>query len=269
VGVVNNLGLWRDDKHRYYANYPDRDDANGLAMPGVTSVIAKVDKSGPLIAWAKGVTADAALDNLPRLAEMVSTDGREPTKAWLKAHATAESDRAKDLGTRIHILAEQISRGAEPSMDEFEAPFVAAYRRYLADYNPEVKSLEQFTCNLSLGYGGTFDFLAELDGKLTLGDLKTGKGVYPETRLQLAALGMAEFIGRPNDPKRYRMPKVEQYVILHVRPEAYAKGYQLYRVNVNEADREAFRGALSIYRWAEQRPSKGEPYAPAGLEVAA
>ena len=43
-------------------------------------------------------------------------------------------------------------------------------------------------------------------------------------------------------------------------------GYQLYRVNVNEADREAFRGALSIYRWAEQRPSKGEPYAPTFVE---
>lgn len=260
------IGLWRDDKHRYYANYEDRADANGLAMPGVTTVISKVDKSGPLIAWAKGVTADAALDNLDRLSEMVKADGREPTKAWLKAHATAESDRAKDLGTRVHLLAEQISRGASPDMDELEAPFVAAYRRYLDEFQPVVKSLEQFTCNLSLGYGGTFDFLCEIDGKLTLGDLKTGKGVYAETRLQLAALGMAEFIGRPNDPRRYRMPKVEQYVILHVRPEAYAKGFQLYRVNVNDADRAAFRGALDIYRWAEQRPSKGEPYAPTFVE---
>jgi len=263
------VGLCRDDKHRYYARYEDRSDARGTAMPGVTSVIAKVDKSGPLIAWAKGVTADAALDNLPRLAEMVKADGREPTKAWLKAHATAESDRAKDLGTRIHLLAEQISRGASPDMDEFEAPYVEAYRAYLAQHRPVVKSLEQFTCNLALGYGGTFDFLAEIDGKLTLGDLKTGKGIYPETRLQLAALGMAEFIGRPNDPKRYRMPKVEQYVILHVRPEAYAKGFQLYRVNVDDADREAFKGALSIYRWAERRPSKGEPYSPTFIEEAA
>lgn len=260
------VGLWRDDKHRYYARYPDKPEASGRAMPGVTSVISKIDKSGPLIAWAKGVTADAALANLDRLSGMVKEDGLAPTKSWLTAHATAESDRAKDLGTRVHLLAEQISRGADPTLDEIEAPFVEAYRRYLVDHQPQYKSLEQFTCNLALGYGGTFDFLAVIDDKLTLGDVKTGKGVYPETRIQLAALGMAEFIGRPNDPKRYRMPKVEQYVILHVRPEAYAKGYQLYRVNVNEADREAFRGALSIYRWAEQRPSKGEPYAPTFVE---
>lgn len=263
------IGLWRDDAHRYYAKYDDRDDANGLAMPGVTSIISKVDKSGPLIAWAKGVTADAALNNLDRLTTMVEQDGKAPTKSWLTAHATAESDRAKDLGTRVHILAEQVSRGASPDMDEFEEPFVEAYRRYVAEVEPHYRSLEQFTANLTFGYGGTFDFLADIDGKLTLGDLKTGKGIYPETRLQLAGLGMAEFIGRPNDPKRYRMPEIEQYVILHVRPEAYAKGYQLYRVNVDDADREAFKGALSIYRWAERRPSKGEPYSPTFVEAAA
>ena len=262
------VGLWRDDKHRYYARYPDKPETSGRAMPGVTSVIKVVDKPA-LIPWAKGITADAALDNIDRITEMLASDGRAPTKAWLTAHAVAVSDKAMNLGSRVHALAEQIERGADPTLSEDEAPFVEAYRRWKVETAPTFKSLEQFTCNLTLGYGGTFDFLAYIDGKLTLGDTKTGKGVYPETRLQLAALGMAEFIGRPNDPKRYRMPKVEQYVVLHVRPEAYAKGYQLYRVNVNEADREAFRGALSIYRWAEQRPSKGEPYAPAGLEAAA
>jgi hypothetical protein len=267
------VGLWRDDKHRYYAAYPDRDDANGLAMPGVTSVISKVDKSGPLIAWAKGVTADAALDNLDRLSDMVKADGREPTKAWLKAHATAESDRAKDLGTRIHLLAEQISRGASPDMDEIEVPFVAAYRRFLAEWRPEFKSLERFCANLKAGYGGTFDWMAYLDfgqgPKLTMGDTKSGKNTYAEVRLQLAALGMCEFLGLPNDPKRYRMPPIEQYAVLHIRPEAYERGYQLYKVDVNEQDRRAFLGALEIYKWDRDRPSKGEPIRARVLEEAA
>jgi hypothetical protein len=267
------VGLWRDDRHRYYAHYPDHDGANGTAMPGVTSVIAKVDKSGPLIAWAKGVTADAALDNLDSLSVRVKEDGRAPTKAWLTAKATAESDAAKDLGSRIHVLAEQIERGANPDVSEDALPYVAGYRAFRDDFGPTFKSLEQFTANLTLGYGGTFDWLAIMDlghgPKLTLGDTKTGKGVYPETRLQLAGLGMAEFIGRPNDPKRYTMPKVEQYAILHVRPEAYARGYQLFRIDISEADRAAFRGALDIYRWAEARPTTGEPTRPIPQEVAA
>jgi hypothetical protein len=252
ANIIPSVGLWRTDAHKYHWN-------GGPAMPGVTSIISKVDKSGPLIGWAKGVTADAALDNLDDLSIMAATKGRPVAKAWLTAHATAESDSAKDLGTRIHLYAEQVARGAKPELPEEHMAFVWAYQRFLDDYRPEFKSLERFVCNLTEGYGGTFDFIALIDGKWTLGDLKTGKGVYSEARLQLAALGRAEFIGMPNDPKQYRMPQIEQYVVLHVRPDAYAQGYQLLKVGINDADWRAFLGARDIYRWAEQRPSSGEP----------
>ena len=194
---------------------------------------------------------------------MMVSDGRAVAKAWLTAHATAESDTAKDLGTKVHLAAEQLSRGAEPELPPEHMPYLWAYQRFLAEWRPDFKSLERFVCNLAFGYGGTFDWLALLDmgdgPKWTLGDNKSGKGFYAETRLQLAGLGHAEFIGMPNDPKQYPMPKIEQYAVLHLRPEAYSAGYQLYRVNVNDADWAAFRGALDIYRWAEQRPPNGEP----------
>ncbi len=247
-----SVGLWRTDAHKYHW-------MGGPAMPGVTSIISKVDKSGPLIGWAKGVTADAALNNLAELETMVADKGRPVAKAWLTAHATAESDTAKDLGTLIHLYAEQVARGAKPDLPEEHMAYVWAYQRFLDDWRPKFRSLERFVCNLAEGYGGTFDFIAEIDGKVTLGDLKTGKGVYSETRLQLAALGRAEFIGMPNDPKQYRMPTIEQYVVLHVRPEAYSAGYALLKVGITDADYRAFLGALDIYRWAEQRPSNGEP----------
>lgn len=250
------VGLWRDDAHRYYWN-------GQRIGPGITSVISKIDKSGPLIGWAKGVTADAALRSLPELAEMVRDKGPAVAKSWLTAHATAESDSAKDLGTVIHLAAEQISRGGTPDLAAEHLPYAIAYQRFLDDWSPDFKSLERFVANLSLGYGGTFDWLAKLDlghgPKWTVGDNKTGKGVYPETRIQLAALGRAEFIGMPNDPKQYPMPRIEQYAVLHIRPDAYSRGYQLYQVHVNEADWAAFRGALAIYQWDEQRPSRGEP----------
>jgi hypothetical protein len=259
---VPSVGLWRTDAHKYHW-------MGGPAMPGVTSIISKVDKSGPLIGWAKGVTADAALDNLDELSTMVGEKGRAVSKAWLTAHATAESDTAKDLGTRIHLYAEQVARGAKPELPAEQMAYVWAYQRFLDDFRPEFKSLERFVCNLAEGYGGTFDFIAMIDGRWTLGDLKTGKGVYSEVRLQLAALGRAEFIGMPNDPKQYRMPKIEQYVVLHVRPEAYSQGYQLLRVGINDADWQAFLGARDIYRWAEQRPSSGEPIQALKQEVIA
>ena len=245
-------GLFRTQDHGYHWN-------GGPRMPGITSIIAKVDKSGPLIPWAKGVTADAALNNLDELRAMVDAKGRAVARAWLTAHATAESDTAKELGSRIHGAAENISRGGEPDLPDEHLPYVWAYKRFLDDWQPEFKSLERYVANLTEGYGGTFDWLARIGGIWTLGDTKTGKGVYIETRLQLAALGHAEFIGLPGDPKPYRLPPIRQYLVLHIRPDAYSTGYQLYRIDVNDADWQAFRGALAIYRWSEQRPSRGEP----------
>lgn len=255
-------GLIRSDDHHYRWD-------DGDWLPGVTSVISKIDKSGPLIGWAKGVTADAALDNLDDLAIMQAAEGRPVAKAWLTAHATAQSDTAKDLGTTIHLAAEQIARGASPELAPEHLPWVTAYQRFLDDWRPQFRSLERGVCNLAEGYGGTFDFIATLDGATVLGDLKTGKGVYRESRLQLAALSRAEFIGLPNDPKQYRMPAIDYGVILHVRPDAYSRGYQLFRVTQTEADWQAFRGALAIYKWDQQRPSSGEPMtAPMREEVA-
>src|SRR5688572_22152406 len=142
--TVPTVGLYRTDAHRYHWN-------RGPAMPGATTSIGKVDQSGPLIGWAKSVTPDAALNNLDGLSEMMTTDGRAVTRSWLTAHATAESDAAKDLGTRIHLLAEQISRGAEPEVSELEWPFVRAYQQYLEDFAPEFRkgksSLERYVAN--------------------------------------------------------------------------------------------------------------------------
>jgi hypothetical protein len=255
--VIPSVGLYRTPTHAYHWN-------GGPAMPGVTSVIGKIDKSGPLIAWAKGVTADAALNDLPLLAAMAADKGAAVAKAYLTAHATGESDAAKALGTKVHTAYEALARGETVDLAPEHLDYVHAYGRFRQDWQPEYLSLEHYVANLHWGYGGTFDFIARIDGKVTLGDYKTGKGHYTETRLQLAGLGHAEFLGMPNDPRQYPLPAFEQYVVLHVRPGAYPDGYQLYRVDLTHRDFQAFLGALAVYRWAQQQPTKGEPMPPPG-----
>jgi len=256
-----SVGLIRNDKHFYRW-------ADGPWMPGVTSVISKIDKSGPLIAWAKGVTADAALNDLPLLAAMAADKGAAVAKAYLTAHATGESDAAKALGTRVHTAYEALVRGEIVDLAPEHLDYIHAYGRFRTAWAPEYLSLEHYVANLRWGYGGTFDFIARLDlgdgPKVTLGDYKTGKGHYIETRLQLAALGNAEFLGLPGDPRQYPLPPIEQYVVLHVRPGLYPDGYQLYRVDLTHRDFQAFLGALAVYRWAQQQPTKGEPMPPPG-----
>ena len=41
------------------------------------------------------------------------------------------------------------------------------------------------------GYAGTTDLIGTLNGRLALLDIKTGRGVYPEYKLQLAAYAVA------------------------------------------------------------------------------
>src|SRR5262249_28914527 len=89
---------------------------------------------------------------------------------------------------------------------------------------------------------------ATIAGRKLLLDTKTGKGVYPEVALQLAAYRYAEFIGLP-DGSEAKMPTVDGCAVVHL-PEA--GGYQLLEVR---ADPEGFTGFLYVrecFRFQEE-----------------
>src|SRR5438128_11207094 len=101
--------------------------------------------------------------------------------------------------------------------------------------------------------------IAKLGGQTWLIDLKTSKGYYAETAMQLAAYANADFIGLPDDPKRYRLPPIDRYAVLHLRPEAYASGYSLVEYNVGQPEFAAFLSALSLSAWSKHAKPVGEP----------
>jgi hypothetical protein len=116
--------------------------------------------------------------------------------------------------------------------------------------------------NFAVGYAGTLDLLARIRSApgTSLLDIKTGNsagGVWPETRLQLAAYRYAEFVGVPGDRKKYPMPEINQVFVLHLRPDRYAEGWRLVEYPVDEADFEAFGHALAIYRWKKSLRRSG------------
>ena len=247
---VPDVGLFRDDKHRYYWN--------GLGpYPGVTSVLRVLDKPA-LIPWAKREVARCAVDNYDFVADLIKRGGPKAAAEWLSRIPDYQRDNAADLGSAVHRLAEDHSRQREITVTEEQAPFIAAYRRFLDDYRPDFKSLERMVFSETHGYGGTFDWIAKIDGQLTLGDTKTSKAVYPETALQLAALGHADFIGMPENPKKWPMPKVQRYAVLHLRPTLYARGYRLIEFRVDADDFAAFRAALLLTRYRAEANPIGE-----------
>ena len=241
------LGLTRDERHGY--RWSDGITVTGT-LPSVTTIIGIVDKSGPLIGWAKRITAEAAVDNRDQLATWMELGGRDGAISLLTKAASVKRDKAADVGTRVHALAESIARGVPVELTDEERPYLAAYQRFLADWEPRYLAAEEMVVSLTHYYGGTFDAIVEMAGDTWLIDYKTSKGTYPETALQLSAYAGADFIGRPGDPKRYEFPPITAYGVLHLRPENGGQ-YEVIPYNVTQATFNAFLYARRLYEWRE------------------
>lgn len=254
---VVKVGLTRDAAHNYYL------DGQG-PIPGVTGILKIVDKSGPLVGWAKRITAEAAVDHRDQLPEWVELGGRDGAVGLLTKAAENLRDKAATTGSDIHALAEAIALGHEVTVTEEQAPFVDAYRAWRADFEPRFLAAEEMVCSLEHYYAGTLDAICEIAGETWLLDYKTSKGVYPETALQLAAYGHADFIGRAGDPNRYAIPHIDQYGVLHLRPE----GYELVPFDVTGAF-DAFLSAKRLATWKASEKAIGQPVGPALLKFQA
>ena len=242
------LGLSRTAGHVYSFNTGSEVFS---PLPSVTTLIGVLDKSGPLVGWAKRETAACAVRNLEMLVRMRETGGDAAATDWLKKIPDYQRDTAADVGSRIHRLVEQLARGAEPDVTAEEAPFVDGYRRFLAAFRPRFLAVEEMVCSLRHRYAGTLDAIAVIGGETWLLDVKSGSGIYPETSLQLAGYASADFIGRPGTPKRFRLPRPTRFGVIHVRPE----GARLVEYDVDRGTFAAFLEARRLYAW-QQGPAK-------------
>jgi hypothetical protein len=159
---------------------------DGAKVPGVTTIIGILDKPA-LLDWAARETAAYADDHWAELSTLRSADRIERlTKARY-----ATNRRAVVQGNRVHALGDRISRGEQIPTNEIPAELVSwveAYARFLDAWDLEVLHTEMPVANTAYRYAGTLDAIAYSPrlGTILL-DLKTGKGVYDEVALQLAA----------------------------------------------------------------------------------
>ncbi len=254
------VGLCRNEKHEYWWN-------GAGPLTSITTAMKAVDKSDPLMGWAHRETAKAALRHLVPISAHVYNHGMPdvtcpicmsagprwdgPVAAaenYLKRMPGYQRDKAADMGTRVHRLAEAIAYGQDPEIAEDEAPRVTAYLQWKLDYKPVIHAVEYMVCHLGHGYAGTGDLNATLGNERWCIDIKTGSGAYQETALQLAAAVYAEFSGRPGDPQRYRVPPADRFGVLHLRADGT---YGLIPYAVTDATFVAFLEALDLWRWLQ------------------
>jgi hypothetical protein len=234
-------GIHRTSAHLYYFN--------GVEIgPGVTT-ITKVLDAPALTGWKMDQVARTAIDNAERLLEDRESGRTEAAVSWLKTLPTTAMDR----GSRIHQALEHILlRRPHVAVDPQDAAAVAGARQWLNQHKVRPIEIEAFLVNRTLGYGGTCDLIAEIDGETWLLDWKTGKSVawpsgavYDDMRLQLAAYANAEFLARVADATEYPLPPITRHGILHVTEG----GTRLYDAAVTDADWTAFRACAHLYRW--------------------
>lgn len=253
---VAQVGLARNEKHEYFL------DGRG-PITSVTTILKIVDKSGPLIGWAKRVTAEAALRHAADLPKWVEDFGGDGAVGMLTKATNVIRDKAANAGSEIHTFAEAIVRGQEVAVPEELQPFVSSFLKWRADFEPEFLAAEEMVYSRH-GYAGTLDAIVRIAGEVWLLDYKTSKGVYEETALQLAAYGAADFIGRPGDPNRYAIPAIDQYGVVHIRPE----GAELVPYDVTGAF-EAFLAAKRVHDWRARGSIVGQPIGSALLKFQA
>lgn len=196
-------------------------------LPSVTTILSVISKPA-LINWAAKVEREMVLAVSSDLYIDAPTDTKMSRQAWLatmqtrlgKAKAaTKELARAAEIGTQAHaliewtLLKELVSApGPEPKISAKAGYAFAAWQKWRDSVKLKPILVEQVVWSKTYGYAGTMDLLAEVDGKLTVVDWKTGKAIYPEAFLQNAAYRHAiREMGHANPVQGMvvRLPKLE------------------------------------------------------------
>jgi hypothetical protein len=180
-------------KGRHYAN-----PQTGDLVPSVTNVLSVMGKGDVLMRWSAKMVAERAAVMKRSLAQMDDGDIIDT----LKAVPFQRSNRAAERGTDIHTYLEHRINGWEPEgLSPDAEPYREAADAWLENRHIEVVATE-LTAFHPL-YAGTMDFVARIDGRLTIGDWKTSKAIYDEAALQLAGL-MGCMTDQHGDPVPWR-----------------------------------------------------------------
>jgi hypothetical protein len=110
--------------------------------------------------------------------------------------------------------------------EENESPQTArrmwrAFLQFEEVYTPKWLRSEFTVWSDSVGFAGTMDWMANISGFVVLGDNKTGKAVWPDMGIQLAAGAHADFILNA-DGSTSELPKFDKFGILHIRPQSFS-----------------------------------------------
>ena len=171
-------------------------------LPSVTTILQVIGKPA-LIAWSAKVEREMVTSVSASLYEDLAGTPKMNRMAYLMSLQTRlgkeranqkELAKAADIGSQAHALIEWNLRarmmedaGPSPRINDKAQWAFMAWEDWAKSVNLKPIFIEQTVWSSTHGYAGTTDLYAEVDGKLTVLDWKTGKAIYPEAYLQNAA----------------------------------------------------------------------------------
>lgn len=217
---------------------------DGQKIVGVTTALGVLDKPA-LVNWAAEQAAKRAVDEWDELAQLPISQRLERIR-----YGARDVTRAAALrGTQIHDLGQKLADGEEVDVPAEHRGPVEAYARWLDRWDVEVIATETPLCHTQHGYGGTADLwgrVGKRDNAVCLLDVKTGKGVYDETGLQLAAYRYSDLM-QPEKGVEMATPAVDLVYVAHVLPD----DVRMLPVTADEGVFRAFLYVLQVYREKE------------------
>lgn len=258
---------------------------DGKKVPGVTTILGAALPKPALIGWASRVAAEFVANRVRQDGEhwiaddmvadlrTMANNSDDKRDHWgsekagplliaqaIKALPYLERDTAALKGTDVHNLAEKLAHGVEVEVPDEYSGHVDSYIRFLEEWDPHDALVEIVVGNRTHRYCGTFDLLCEIDGLGTcLLDIKTSKGIYGETALQLAAYRNAEVYLHPETGEETPMPEVDFTGVVWVR----ADGYDLVPYESGDREWRAFLYAYQVAMWLKGPELFGDKDTPA------
>ena len=229
---------------------------NGLLMPSVTNVIDVMNKPFLQTWYAKRAAEDAVQVNTTHPGLMES----KPAEAikWIAGAALRTSNSAAELGDKVHEAVEVLANGETPEITPDIKGHVKSWEKFVLEQAPNFKFLEATAYGKTPEghqYAGTADFIAEINGKLYVGDYKTGKSIHTEAALQLSSLAHAQELYDEVLEQMLPMPKIDGGLVVHLT----ANGYNLHVVEDLSEPYKVFSQLRQVWEFYSQNSTSMSP----------
>jgi len=192
-------------------------------VPGVTTILGCLDKPA-IPKWAAKTVAQYVAEN-PDAIETLRTLGEGGMVKALADVPWKKRDDAGTRGTSIHDIAERLLLDEEVDVPDELVPVAEYLLQFFEDWQIEPVLLEASVASREHWYAGTLDLIAKYRRPDTgatgqgIFDYKSGRAIYPESSLQLAAYAGAEFHGLEGNEQP--LPPVDAAFGVHARSDGY------------------------------------------------